>query len=227
MARTGALTPDSATALDAPAPSLARTLLWGFARVSSVLVLLVAWEALARSGTFTPFVLPTLSSVIERIWTDALSGELFINMGLTIYRALVGFLIDFLFKASTTAADGSRIEIPASASNGPLVLAAGLSAALGVFSLILPHTPPTGKADDPMPIAKAVGLFRDPSFAVFFTVSFLITIVLAFYYTTTSAFLESAIKIKDTGSTMAIISPPWPATARAALRPIAASSLAP
>jgi ABC-type nitrate/sulfonate/bicarbonate transport system permease component len=38
-------------------------------------------------------VLPSLSSVIERIWTDALSGELFVNMGLTVYRAMTGFLI--------------------------------------------------------------------------------------------------------------------------------------
>ena len=32
-------------------------------------------------------MLPSLSSVIERIWTDALSGDLFINTGLTLYRA--------------------------------------------------------------------------------------------------------------------------------------------
>ncbi len=96
MARTGTLSPDPAAALEAPAPSLARNLLRGFARVGSVLALLVAWEALARSGAFTPFVLPSLTSVIERIWADALSGELFINTGLTIYRALVGFLISMI-----------------------------------------------------------------------------------------------------------------------------------
>jgi ABC-type nitrate/sulfonate/bicarbonate transport system permease component len=41
----------------------------------------------------TPFMLPPLSAVLERIWTDALSGELFINIGLTLYRAMVGFFI--------------------------------------------------------------------------------------------------------------------------------------
>ena len=40
--------PDAATTLDAPEPSLARSVLRGFARVGSVLVLLVAWEALVR-----------------------------------------------------------------------------------------------------------------------------------------------------------------------------------
>ena len=80
-------------AIEAPASSLARTIIWGFAGVSSTLALAIIWEALARSGAFTPFVLPSLSSVLERIWTDALSGELAINTGLTVYRALAGFLI--------------------------------------------------------------------------------------------------------------------------------------
>lgn len=95
MARTDALAPDTAP-LAAPAPSLARTVLLSIARMSSVLVLLIAWEALARSGTFTPFVLPSLTAVVERMWTDALSGELFINTGLTLYRALVGFFISMI-----------------------------------------------------------------------------------------------------------------------------------
>ena len=96
MARTDALTLDHAALLEGPAPSLARKLLWGFARVFSILALIVAWEGLARSGAFTPFVLPSLSSVIERIWSDAISGELAINTGLTVYRALVGFLISMV-----------------------------------------------------------------------------------------------------------------------------------
>jgi nucleoside transporter len=64
----------------------------------------------------------------------------------------------------------------------PLWLAAGFSALLGVFSLTLPHTPPSGGSSDVFPAARAFGLLADPSFAVFFGVSFVITIVLAFYY---------------------------------------------
>ena len=94
MARTDAVIQPSI--LEAPAASIVWTLFWGVARVFSIVVLIVAWEGLARSGAFTPFVLPSLSSVIERIWTDALSGELFINTGLTVYRALVGFLISMI-----------------------------------------------------------------------------------------------------------------------------------
>jgi ABC-type nitrate/sulfonate/bicarbonate transport system permease component len=93
MARTGVAIGEPATVPDVPPRSLARTFLWGFARRFSILALVVAWEGLARSGMFTPFVLPSLSSVIARIGTDATSGDLFINTGLTVYRAMVGFLI--------------------------------------------------------------------------------------------------------------------------------------
>jgi ABC-type nitrate/sulfonate/bicarbonate transport system permease component len=78
---------------EAPALRLARGLLWGFARVISIVLVLAAWELLARSGRFTPFQLPALSAVLERIWSDAVSGDLAINTALTLYRALVSFAI--------------------------------------------------------------------------------------------------------------------------------------
>ena len=54
---------------------------------------IIAWELFAGSGAVTPFVLPRFSAVTERIWADALSGELWINTSLTLYRALAGFAI--------------------------------------------------------------------------------------------------------------------------------------
>ena len=65
----------------------------GFCAIFSVLALAIAWEWLARSGTFTPFQLPALSAVLERIWSDAIDGDLWINTALTLYRALVAFAI--------------------------------------------------------------------------------------------------------------------------------------
>jgi nucleoside transporter len=105
-----------------------------------------------------------------------------------------GFGIDLLF-----ARDGKT----ASASNGPLLLAAGLSAALGVYSFFLPHTPPKRQSGG-IPFVKALGLFKDFSFAVFFIVSLVITVVLAFYYTVTADFLEKAVGVQDIGKTMSI-----------------------
>jgi ABC-type nitrate/sulfonate/bicarbonate transport system permease component len=59
----------------------------------SILVLLIVWEAGARSGAVTPFMLPTFSAVVERIYADGVRGDLWLNLGLTLYRALTGFFI--------------------------------------------------------------------------------------------------------------------------------------
>jgi ABC-type nitrate/sulfonate/bicarbonate transport system permease component len=59
----------------------------------SILLLLIAWELFARSGKVTPFMLPSFSAVVERIYTDAVAGDLWRNLGLTMYRALTGFFI--------------------------------------------------------------------------------------------------------------------------------------
>jgi len=71
----------------------AMRLFWAAGRVFSVVLLLAAWELLARSGMFTHFQLPALSDVLERIWSDGVSGDLWINSGLTLYRALTAFVI--------------------------------------------------------------------------------------------------------------------------------------
>ncbi|HEY7997397.1 MAG TPA: ABC transporter permease [Pseudolabrys sp.] len=76
---------------------IARALLWALARIASIVVLLAAWEILARSGTFTHYQLPALSDVIARIWSDAWSGDLWINTALTLYRALTAFAICTVF----------------------------------------------------------------------------------------------------------------------------------
>ncbi|HUC49468.1 MAG TPA: ABC transporter permease [Xanthobacteraceae bacterium] len=63
------------------------------AGVFSILVVLVAWEYFARSGKVTPFMLPAFSVVAQRIYADAVHGDLWLNLGLTMYRALTGFFI--------------------------------------------------------------------------------------------------------------------------------------
>jgi ABC-type nitrate/sulfonate/bicarbonate transport system permease component len=58
-----------------------------------LIALVLAWEALSRSGTVSAFLLPPLSAVLQRVWDDAVSGDLTINLGMTLYRALAGFAI--------------------------------------------------------------------------------------------------------------------------------------
>jgi ABC-type nitrate/sulfonate/bicarbonate transport system permease component len=59
----------------------------------SLIVLVLAWQLASTSGLVTPFLLPPISAVLERIWADALSGDLAVNLGLTLYRTMVGFLV--------------------------------------------------------------------------------------------------------------------------------------
>jgi ABC-type nitrate/sulfonate/bicarbonate transport system permease component len=94
MAGLGERAPDRAGAEAETRPArLVRRVLLGLASSLSIVLLLVGWEAVARSGNVTPFMLPSLGAVVDRIWADAASGELLINTGVTLYRALAGFLI--------------------------------------------------------------------------------------------------------------------------------------
>ena len=63
------------------------------ARWGAVVALLALWWALSHSGMFTPFMLPTPERVATRMWDDALAGDLPLNVALTLYRALAGFVI--------------------------------------------------------------------------------------------------------------------------------------
>src|SRR5205085_2591854 len=69
----------------------------------------------------------------------------------------------------------------------------------------LPPTPPKATASE-IPFVKALQLLNDTSFAIFFGVSFLITIALAFYYSFTALYLENGVKVPadKVGPTMTI-----------------------
>jgi nucleoside transporter len=75
----------------------------------------------------------------------------------------------------------------------PLYVAAGASALLGVFCFFLPHTPPSGEAKT---LGETLGLpaiamLKDRSFLIFVICSFLVQIVLAFYYQQGAPFLTA------------------------------------
>jgi nucleoside transporter len=78
----------------------------------------------------------------------------------------------------------------------PLRIAAACSALLGVFSFVLPHTPPKSlghavKVRDVLGL-DALELMKQRSFAVFVIGSLLVCIPLSFYYSFTNLFLNEA-----------------------------------
>jgi len=68
-------------------------LAWRAAPFLSVALLIAGWESVSRSGAVTAFMLPGPAVVFGRVWAEAVSGDLWINVGLTLYRALAGFAI--------------------------------------------------------------------------------------------------------------------------------------
>jgi len=88
--------------------------------------------------------------------------------------------------------------------SGIFILAAEVALCVGLYSFLLPNTPPKGDAG-PVSAKKLLGLdalklFKDRSFATFMVCSFLICIPLSFYFTWTSAFLKEAADGKITAA---------------------------
>ena len=62
-------------------------------RLGSIFILLLAWEALARSGIFPRVFLPPPSSVAAELWQMAMTGDLWRNVQPSLARIVAGFVI--------------------------------------------------------------------------------------------------------------------------------------
>lgn len=57
------------------------------------LLLILVWEALSQSGWLSPQVLPAPSKVLRTAWKLTVSGTLAHDLGVSLLRALIGFVI--------------------------------------------------------------------------------------------------------------------------------------
>ncbi len=62
-------------------------------QIGVVVAIAVIWEMSTRLGLAHPFLLPPLSAVLGRLAEDTMSGSVFLDLTLTLYRALTGFFI--------------------------------------------------------------------------------------------------------------------------------------
>jgi len=59
----------------------------------TIAAILLAWELLARQEVVTPFLLPAMSVVVARVVQDFASGQLPLDIVITLYRAFAAFAL--------------------------------------------------------------------------------------------------------------------------------------
>jgi len=75
-----------------PAPSALSIRLRSWRRAAfSILLAAAIYEALARAGLFAPALLPTIPTILNRLFAMLADGSMWLHAGFTLYRVLFGF----------------------------------------------------------------------------------------------------------------------------------------
>ncbi|MCY4780463.1 MFS transporter [Sphingobacterium sp. UT-1RO-CII-1] len=154
--------------------------------VLSYMVLYMPTLSLVNSVSFRQLTNPEKQFSAIRVWG-------------TIGWIVAGLSISYLFKWDSPegAADGAL--------KNTFLMAGGASLVLGLFSFILPKTPPVKIDKEEKPSFSsiigldAVKLLKDKNFLIFFISSILICIPLAFYYSNANPFLTEIGLANPTG----------------------------
>lgn len=107
----------------------------------------------------------------------------------TIGWILAGVLISYFFHWDSQEASANG------ALKNTFLMSAVASLSLGIFSFLLPKTPPKNKSTEKIKVSEILGLdalklLKDKNFLIFFISSILICIPLAFYYQNANLFLS-------------------------------------
>jgi ABC-type nitrate/sulfonate/bicarbonate transport system permease component len=74
------------------------SLAWAGLRYCYPLLLVVlAWELVARGGLVRPLFLPTVTAVLEQFWILLVKGEIVVPLMVSLYRAFAGLILAVVF----------------------------------------------------------------------------------------------------------------------------------
>ena len=62
-----------------------------------LLLVIVAWELVARGGLVRPLFLPTVTAVLEQFWILLVEGEIVVPLLVSLYRAFAGLMLAVVF----------------------------------------------------------------------------------------------------------------------------------
>jgi nucleoside transporter len=146
--------------------------------------------ALVNSVSFDHLADPRRQFPLVRVW-----GTIgWIAAGITVGSLLPLVMQGGLLPSAVSALLlGDPSGNDAGKTNLPFLLASATSLVLGVYCFTLPSSPPKGKGE-PVSMAKllgldALGLMKQPAFAIFSAASFLICIPLAVYYSMANKYI--------------------------------------
>ena len=155
--------------------------------------------AMAGAGSYRPFLIlmfawslvyaPTLAltnSITFHHLPDAEKKFGLVRVFGTLGWIAVGLMLTVLRKVWPEAQG-----LPGLGGADSLWLAGVVSLVLGLFCVALPRTPPAKSGASPWAFLSALKLLRDPSFALFIIIAFIVSTELMFYYVLTAPFLQA------------------------------------
>ncbi|MBN1510131.1 MAG: MFS transporter [Sedimentisphaerales bacterium] len=160
-------------------------------------VLLVVTQLTSFAGVFIGMLVYNLLYAPTIALTNSITFQHWPNQRFSRIRVFgsIGWIVIGWLFTLWMAKVGHAFRTPAM--GDCLYGAAVLSIAYAVYSLFLPHTPPSKQAGNPLAFLDAVKMLRNPAFAVMAVVSFFVAIELQLYFVWAQSFLKTGVGIEE------------------------------